>query len=79
MGLLFSQHVFEGEPLLAQEQLTMASNAVVAPIINSANIGKNIVEQLSIEQQTKIFDQQIRRKYKQGVIIDVDRGVNESS
>lgn len=75
MGLLFSQHVFEGAPLLAQEQLTMASNAVVAPIINGANIGKNIVEQLTIEQQTKIFNQQIRRKYKQGVIIDVDKGV----
>lgn len=78
MGLLFSQHVFEGPPISAKE-LTIANNAIVSPfaspILNSINLGQNIQEKVSIEEQTKIFNDQIRRKYKTGVILDVDRGV----
>lgn len=74
VGLLFSQHVFDGAPLLAQEQL-MAANPIISPIINGTALEKNIVEQLSIEQRTKKFNQEIRKKYRQGIITDVDRGV----
>jgi len=79
MGLLFSQHVFDGAPSFAQEQLTIANNVIVSPLTNpvlrSANLEKNIVEKISIEQQTKCFNQEIRRKYKTGVITDVAQGV----
>lgn len=75
IGLLFSQHVFKWEPLFAHEQLTIANTAIVSPILHSTTLEKNIVEKLSIEQQTQAFDEQIRKKYKNGIIIDVDKGV----
>lgn len=74
MGLLFSQHIFEGPPIFARE-LTIAQNAIVSPILNSANLEKNIVKQLTLEERTERFNQDIRRKYKNGVISDVDAGV----
>jgi len=78
MGLLFSQQAFEGPPIFAKE-LRIANNAIVspfaAPILNSVFLDKNIKEKLSIEEQTKSFNEEIRRKYKAGVIVDVDRGV----
>lgn len=82
MGLLFSQHIFEGPPLIAKE-LTLANNVIVSPlasplaspIFGGISLERNIKEKLTIEQQTKIFDEEIRRKYKTGVIADVDKGV----
>lgn len=78
IGLLFSQHVFEGPPIVAQE-LTIANNVIVSPfaspILHSANLEKNIKDKLTIEQQTQKFDQETRNKYKQGIITDVDKGV----
>lgn len=74
MGLLFSQHIFEGPPILAKE-LTIANNVIVSPIINGVNFEKNIVDKLTIEQRTQSFNDEIRRKYKTGVITDVDKGV----
>lgn len=75
MGLLFSQHVFEGLPILAQEQIKIANNAIVSPILNSVTLGKNIAEKLTLEQQTQNFNEEIRQKYKTGVITDVDQGI----
>lgn len=75
LALLFSQNFFEGTPLLAQEELKIASSAIVSPIIHSASLERNIVEKLSFEQQTQNFNEEIRRKYKQGIITDVDTGV----
>lgn len=78
MGLLFSQHVFEGPPIFANE-LTIANNAIVSPLITTLPSpilsGINLQRNISIEEQNKIFNETIRRKYKQGTIIDVDRGV----
>lgn len=78
VGLLFSQHILEGPPIVAQE-LIIANNAIVSPFVNpilhSASLEKNITEKLSIEQQTKNFNEDIRRKYKAGIITDVDTGV----
>lgn len=74
MGLLFSQHIFEGPPILAKE-LTIANNVIVSPIINGVSFEKNIVDKLTIEQRTQSFNDEIRRKYKTGVITDVDKGV----
>ncbi len=78
MGLLFSQHILEGPPIIAKE-LSIANNAILtpvaSPIFKGVNIGKEITETISIEEQTKIFNEQIRKKYKQGVVINVDRGV----
>jgi len=76
VGLLFSQHIFEGPPISAHE-LIIANNAIVSPILQGANLEKNIKEKISIEEQTKNFNEQIRQKYKQGVVIDVDRGVKQ--
>lgn len=79
VGLLFSQHIFEGPPIFANEQIKLANNVIVSPlvtpILNSPSAEKNIVEKISIEQQTKNFNNEIKRKYKKGVITDVDRGV----
>lgn len=75
MGLLFSQHIFEGPPILANEQLSLANSAVVSPILNTVNLEKKIKEKISIEEQTANFNATIRQKYKKGVIIDVDKGV----
>lgn len=75
MGLLFSQHIFEGPPILANEQFTIANSAIISPFLDSVNLEKNIKEKLSIEEQTKNFDEQTRQKYKTGVIVDVDKGV----
>lgn len=75
VGLLFSQHIFEGPPILANEQLSLANTAVVSPILNTVNLEKNIKEKISIEEQTANFNATIRQKYKKGVIIDVDKGV----
>lgn len=74
MGLLFSQHIFEGPPISAKE-ITIANNAIVSPIINAGELQKSITDQLTIEQRTQRFNQQIKKKYKSGVITDVDRGV----
>lgn len=78
IGLLFSQHILEGPPIVAQE-LTIANNAIVSPLVNpilhSANLEKNLTEKLSIEQQTQQFNEEIRHKYKAGVITNVDTGV----
>lgn len=73
-GLLFSQHIIGVTPLLAKEQL-LVNNPIISPIINKTALEKNIVDQISLEQRTKNFNQDIKRKYKQGTIIDVDRGV----
>ena len=75
MGLLFSQHIFQGLPLLAHEQLTIANGAIVSPLLNSTVLQKNIVEQLTLEQRTQNFNEGVRKKYKNGVIKDVDKGV----
>jgi len=82
MGLLFSQHVFEGPPIFAKE-LTIANNVIVSPLVTplasplfgSVSLDRNIKEKLSIEQQTKNFNEEIRQKYKKGIITDVDKGV----
>ncbi len=76
VGLLFAQHVFEGPPIQAGE-LTIANNAIVSPILNSVNLEKNIKDKLTNEEQTKNFNEQMKKKYKTGVIIDVDRGVKQ--
>lgn len=73
-GLLFSQHIFEGPPIVAQE-LTIANGAIVSPLFNSAALEKTVTKQLTIEQKTANFNQEIRKKYKNGVIVDVDKGV----
>ncbi|MDD3437171.1 MAG: phosphodiester glycosidase family protein [Candidatus Gastranaerophilales bacterium] len=75
MGLLFSQHIFEGPPILAQEQFTIANGVIVSPVLNGLNLEKNIREKISIEEQTKNFDAEVKKKYKNGIIIDVDKGV----
>lgn len=78
LGLLFSQHVFEGPPIRAAE-LTIANNAIVSPltspIMHGMTFEKDIFDKLTIEQRTKIFNENIRRKYKSSVITDVDTGV----
>lgn len=75
MGLLFSQHFFDGAPIFAQEQLTIANNAIVAPLLNGPGIERNLVEQLTAEQKKQKFNEEIKKKYKNGVITDVDKGV----
>lgn len=75
LGLLCSQHVLGGLPLAAQEQIKLADSAIVAPLLNSVTLEKNIKEKLTTEQQSQQFDEQIRRKYKNGVITNVDKGV----
>ena len=67
VGLLFSQHIFEGPPILASEQLTIANNAIVSPLLNTVTLEKNIREKLSIEEQSQKFEEEIRKKYKTGV------------
>lgn len=82
MGLLFSQHIFEGPPIVAQE-LTIANNVIVSPLASnltsplfgSISLDRNIKEKLSIEERTENFNNYIRKKYKTGVISDVDQGV----
>lgn len=78
MGLLLSQHILEGPPIIAKE-LSIANNAILtpvaSPIFKGVNIDKEIKETISIEEQTKIFNEQVKKKYKQGVVVNVDRGV----
>lgn len=82
MGLLFSQHIFEGPPIFAKE-FTITNNVIASslasplasPILNGASLEKTIKDKLSIEQQSQNFNEEIRRKYKQGTITDVDKGV----
>lgn len=86
MGLLLSQHIFEGPPIFAKE-LSVASNVIIAPLgeqltnpVNNTLFGgitleKNIKDKFFIEQETQKFNEEIRRKYKKGTIIDVDKGV----
>jgi len=73
-GLLFSQHVFEGPPLFAHE-LTIAHGAIVSPFFNGYDLNTRIVKELTSQQKSDNFNQEIRRKYKTGVIVDVDKGV----
>lgn len=78
MGLLFSQNIFEGPPIRAAE-LKIADNAIISPltspILHSATFEKNIFDKLTIEQRTKIFNENIRKKYKNCTITNVDTGV----
>lgn len=75
ISLLFLQHVFESPPILAQERVKIANGALVSPILDSVGLEKNITEQITIEERTQKFNEEIKRKYKAGVIIDVDKGV----
>lgn len=76
MSLVLSQNMlFMGAPILAQEQLVIANSAIVSPILHSANFEKNITNELTLEQKKINFNNQIRQKYKKGVIVDVDSGV----
>lgn len=75
VGILFSQHVFEGPPILAQDHLTIASGTIVAPILNGTSLEKDLVDKLTTEQKIAKFNAQIKKKYKNGVITDVDKGV----
>lgn len=74
-GLLFSQNIFDGRPIFANEPLKLANNVVISPILQSTTLEKHITEKLSIEERKQAFDKQIRQKYKAGVIYDVDTGV----
>lgn len=74
LGVLIAQHVFEGPPLIARE-LKLANNPAVSSIFNTAALEANVTKQLSIEQKTKAFDEEIKRKYKTGIITDADKGV----
>lgn len=80
VGLLFSQHVFEGQPIFANE-ITIANNVIVSPlvtpILNSVDLENHLTKELSIQERTQNFNRQIRQKYKKGVIIDVDKGVKQ--
>ncbi len=75
MGLLFSQQIFQGTPILANEQLSMVDVSIVNPILHSVTFEKKIVEQLTMEQKTQKFNSEIRKKYRNGIITDVDKGV----
>lgn len=75
MILLFSQQVFSGTPILANEQLSMANSAIVSPILHSATFEKNLVDKLTFEQKSRAYNEEINKKYKNGVITDVDNGV----
>lgn len=75
VGVLFSQHIFESPPIWAEDHLTIASGAIVAPILNGTNLEKNLVDKLTFEQRNAKFNAQIKKKYKNGVITDVDKGV----
>lgn len=61
--------------MFAHEQFTIANNTIVSPILNSAALQKNINDQLTIQQRTQKFNEEIKRKYRAGTVIDVDRGV----
>lgn len=74
MGLLLSQNIFEGPPIFAQE-LRIAHNTIVSPLLNNGSIERNLVNEISVEQRTQNFNNEIRKKYKNGVIVDVDKGV----
>ncbi len=77
-GLLFSQHIFEDPPLFAQE-LTIAHGAIVSPLFKDVDFESTLIKtfprELTIEQKTQNFNQEIRRKYKNGIIVDVDKGI----
>lgn len=75
VGVLFSQHILDGLPILAEDHLTIASGAMVAPILNGTNLERSFVDKLTIEQRSAKFNAQIKKKYKNGVITDVDKGV----
>lgn len=75
VGLLFSQHILVGSPIIAQEQLTIANNAIVSPLLNSAALQKNISEELTLQQRIEKFNLEVKNKYKMGVITDVATGV----
>lgn len=73
-GLLFSQHVFEGPPIFARE-ISIANHSIVSPILHSADLERSIVKELTLEERSQNFNQEIRKKYKNATIVDVDRGV----
>lgn len=73
-AILFSQHIFDGPPILANE-FKLASGGIISPIINGGVLEHKVVEQLSIEEKTKIFNEDMSKKYKGYIINDVDKGV----
>ncbi|MCQ2789551.1 MAG: phosphodiester glycosidase family protein [bacterium] len=75
MGILLIPCFFKGLPILAQENLKIANNAIISPLMHGINIEKNIASQLSIEEQKAEFNRKIRQKYKGGYITDVELGV----
>jgi exopolysaccharide biosynthesis protein len=74
IGLLFSQYFFETSPIWAKEFI-IANNSIVSPILNNTDLDKNIKKELSFEEKIQNFNNEIRQKYKNGVIKDVDLGV----
>lgn len=73
-GLLFTPKVFNGPPILAQG-LTIAHGAIVSPIFDGAALENNISKELSVEQRTANFNNEIKNKYRGGTIVDIDKGV----
>lgn len=48
---------------------------LVAPVLDVQSLEKNLVNELTLEQKKQNFNNEVRKKYKNGVIIDVDEGV----
>src|SRR5574344_1843413 len=72
-GLVFAQGILTSNPLLANE-LKLAQN-VIAPIFDVKLSEENLYKNLTFEERKKLFDKKITKKYKNGVISDVDVGV----
>lgn len=74
LGVFLLPCIFKGVPLFAQENLKLANNVIISPFATT-QLENNIVQNMSLEEQTKKFDDEIRHKYRGGAILTLDRGV----
>ena len=74
-GLVFSFLFIKGLPLLASESIKLANTAIVSPILQSSKLDSSIKQKLTEEEKIEKFNKQIKEKYKNGVILDIDKGV----
>lgn len=66
---------FQGVSLsMVSKEFKIAHN-LVAPILDAQTFEKQLVTELTMEQKKQNFNNEVRKKYKRGAIIDVDEGV----
>lgn len=74
-GLIFAMQAIVKSPPMLADELKLAQNNIVAPFLEKEKLKENIIKELTIEERSRKYDETIRKKYINGTIYDIDKGI----